>query len=39
MEKNMEKRYRTASSFLKALEDACAIEDLSQGYWLDQDLI
>ncbi|MBC8185735.1 serine/threonine protein kinase [candidate division KSB1 bacterium] len=39
LEKNMEKRYRTADSFLKALENACAIEDLSLGYWLDQDLI
>ena len=39
LEKYMENRYRTASSFLKALEDACAVEDLSHGYWLEQDLI
>jgi serine/threonine-protein kinase len=39
LEKNMENRYRTASSFLKALQDACIIEDLSHGYWLEQDLI
>jgi|TARA_Y100000031_G_C8214039_1_gene382424 serine/threonine-protein kinase len=39
LEKNMENRYRTASSFLKALQDACIIEDLSHGYWLEQNLI
>jgi len=39
LEKNMENRYRTASSFLKALEEARAIKDLSHGYWLEQDLI
>ena len=39
LEKNMEKRYRTAGSFLKALQDACDPDDLSQGYWIDQNLI
>jgi len=39
LEKNMENRYRTAGSFLKALQNACETEDLSHGYWLEQDLI
>jgi len=39
LEKNMENRYRTAGSFLKALQNACKIEDLYHGYWLEQDLI
>ncbi len=36
--KNMENRYRTARDFLKALERASKRDDLSQGYWIDQDL-
>jgi serine/threonine-protein kinase len=39
LEKNMENRYRTAGSFLKALQNACEIRDLSNSYWLEQDLI
>jgi len=39
LEKNMENRYRTAGSFLKALQHACKTGDLSHGYWLEQDLI
>ncbi len=39
LEKNMENRYRTASIFLKALLDACETDDISHGYWLEQDLI
>ena len=38
LEKNMESRYRRAGSFLKALENACKTEDISQGYWIDQNL-
>lgn len=39
LEKNIENRYRTADSFLKALESTIKIEDISQGYWLKQDLV
>jgi len=38
LEKNMENRYRTAGTFLKELQRACKTEDLSQGYWIDQNL-
>ena len=38
LEKNMENRYRTAGSFLKALENANKTEDPSGGYWKEQDL-
>jgi len=39
IEKKMENRFKTAGSFLNALEDACKMEDLEHNYWLDQDLI
>ena len=39
LELNMENRYRTARSFLKALQNACETRDLSNSYWLEQDLI
>jgi serine/threonine protein kinase len=39
LEKDMENRFRTAASFLKALEEACIVDDLSRSYWLEQDLI
>ena len=39
LELNMENRYRTAGSFLKALQNACETRDLSNSYWLEQDLI
>ena len=38
IEKKMENRYRTAGSFLKALENANKTEDPSGGYWKEQDL-
>ncbi|MBT4296679.1 MAG: serine/threonine protein kinase [Candidatus Marinimicrobia bacterium] len=38
LEKNMENRYRTSGEFLDALEKVCEVEDLSQSYWVDQDL-
>ncbi len=38
LEKNIEVRYRTAGKFLDELVIACKVEDLSQGYWLEQDL-
>lgn len=38
LEKNMENRYRTAGSFLTALENASESADLSQGYWMEQNL-
>lgn len=39
LEKNMENRYRTAGSFLKALENACKTKDLTDEYWVEQNLI
>jgi serine/threonine protein kinase len=39
LEINMENRFRTAGSFLKALQNACETRDLSNSYWLEQDLI
>ena len=39
IEKKLENRFKTAGSFLNALEDACKMEDLEHNYWLDQDLI
>ena len=38
LEKNMENRYRTAGSFLKALENTCKIHSLSNMYWEKQNL-
>lgn len=38
LEKNMENRYRIASSFLKALQGACETEDISHDYWMEQNL-
>ena len=39
LEKNIENRYRTAGEFLKALEATLQVQDISQGYWLKQDLV
>ena len=39
LEKNMENRYRTAGSFLKALENTSITEEPSPGYWQEQNLI
>ena len=39
LEKNMENRYRTAGSFLKALESTCNTEKSPPGYWQEQNLI
>ena len=39
IEKKIEPRFKTAGSFLNALEDACKIEDLEHDYWLEQNLI
>jgi len=38
LEKNMENRYRTAASFLKALKNAFKSEDITNSYWTGQDL-
>jgi serine/threonine protein kinase len=38
LKKDMEKRYRTAGSFLKMLEKSCSKYNLSQGYWMEQNL-
>jgi len=38
IEKKIENRYRTAGSFLKALQNASKTEDPSGGYWKEQDL-
>jgi len=38
LEKNMENRYRTAGSFVKALQSACISENISERYWVEQDL-
>ncbi len=39
LEKNIENRYRTAGSFLKALESTVEMDDISHSYWLKQDLV
>lgn len=39
IEKDMEKRYRTASEFLKDLIKKNNVDDLSLQYWVDQNLI
>ena len=39
LENDMEDRYRTAGSFLKALENTSNTEEPSPGYWQEQNLI
>jgi len=38
LEKNIENRYRTAASFLSALQEICKIDDITHGYWMEQNL-
>ena len=38
LEKNIENRYRTRR-ISKALEATLQVQDISQGYWLKQDLV
>tara|TARA_Y100000310_G_scaffold192605_1_gene192557 strand:+ start:1553 stop:2494 length:942 start_codon:yes stop_codon:yes gene_type:complete len=38
LDKDIEKRYRTAGRFLKMLENTCSKENLTQGYWMEQNL-
>ena len=39
IEKDMEKRYRTAVEFLSDLKGTEALEDISMNYWDDQGLV
>ena len=39
IEKDMEKRYRTAGEFLKELSETESYQDITMGYWDDQNLI
>jgi|TARA_Y100000310_G_C20693119_1_gene823687 serine/threonine-protein kinase len=38
LNKDIESRYKTAESFLKVLENSCNTNNLSKGYWMDQNL-
>ena len=39
IEKDMEKRYRTASELLSEIDSGIKIMDLTSAYWMDQDLL
>lgn len=39
IEKDMEKRYRTATEFLMALTEVNPVPNLSSQYWMEQDLL